>query len=352
MTDKRVLPLTGSQPAGAGGGTTSADLTSQKISVLSQAISVVSQAVSVVSTAASNALSVANAASNAVSNEISNRTSADNVLSNAISVVSQALSALSQTVSVADAALSVRIDTQSQAISTVVSGASVRSVGNVSTHGIQSILNALSNRISAGTGGSVTPTSAAFNTLSNAVSVISQQVSVLSQQVSLISARVSSGVGLSAQTRVRGATSITVSATTLTDIPSLSVSCAAGGVYEVRGGVNFEALTSGGFAIGFSTPALGSENSYLFVHMMSAQTQNAPAAGAFGRLALSAVAAGQNVVASISIADINSPRFAMFEALLYVSAAGSFQVMARVSTSGVGLGVLIKGGYIRAFQIG
>jgi hypothetical protein len=185
------------------------DTQSQSISVISQQVSALSQVVSALSQANSadhvsinNAISIV---SNALSNEISNRTSADLVLSAAISVISQQVSVLSQAhsvlsntnssehaalsvridtqsqsisvisqqvsvlsqaVSVADAALSVRIDTQSQSISvisqqvsilsqkvSVLEKVSATSVGT-SVAGLQSIINTLSNRISAVAGGS------------------------------------------------------------------------------------------------------------------------------------------------------------------------------------------------------
>jgi len=141
---------------GAGVSVTSAEL-SAAIAVVSNAISneisVRAAEILVVSNAASNALSVANAASagvnvvsQALSNEISNRVSADNALSTAINVVSNALSTEA-------AALSARVNS----VNTGLSAISARSVGDVSTHGLQSVINALSNRISAGGGtGSVT----------------------------------------------------------------------------------------------------------------------------------------------------------------------------------------------------
>lgn len=181
------------------------NVVSQGVSVLSQQVSVLSQQVSVLS----QGLSVV---SQALSNEISNRISADNVLSQAISVISQQVSVLSQAHSVLSQAHSVL----SNIVSGVVSGASVRSVGNVSTHGFQSILDALSTRISAGGGGAGSVTSTELsavsanaaqgisvvsqalsvetaarisvdNVISNQASIANQGVSILSQQVSVLS---------------------------------------------------------------------------------------------------------------------------------------------------------------------
>lgn len=199
------------------------DTQSQSISVLSQALSALSQAHSVLSQAVSNEISNRVSADNvlsqgisvvsqALSNEISNRTSADNVLSlriqsvlsvdisvlsQQISVVSQQVSALSQAHSVLSSLVSNLISSHN-AISNFLSGLSARSVGNVSTKGLQSILNALSNRISAivvGGGGSVTSTelsivsaNAAGNLapVSAAVTSIQGQISTLSERVSAL----------------------------------------------------------------------------------------------------------------------------------------------------------------------
>lgn len=188
------------------------DTQSQAISVLSQAHSVLSQAVSV----ADAALSV----------RVDTQSQSISVLSQQVSILSQAHSVLSQAVSVADAALSVRIDTQSQSISALsqqvsalsqavsvlsqahsilsqtvsvlsnqVSAVSSRvetvsaASGGGSVHGLQSVINKLSDRISgivAGGGVSVTSTE-----LSQALSVVSAQaasaINVVSNRISAVS---------------------------------------------------------------------------------------------------------------------------------------------------------------------
>lgn len=148
---------------------------------LSNEISNRNSAVNVVSNAASNALSVANAASNAasvVSNALSvetaNRISADNALSNAISIVSNAASNAQSTANAASNAVSV--------LSAAVANVSARSVGNVSTKGLQSVINALSNRISASGGGTGSVTSTELSAVSaqaaSAINVVSNALSV------------------------------------------------------------------------------------------------------------------------------------------------------------------------------
>src|SRR5437867_6783377 len=179
------------------------------------AVSVLSQGLSVVSNAASNALSVANAASNAasivsnaLSNEISNRISdvnrLSNTVSNNLSITQQSISVLSQAVSVISQQVSV-LSQQLSVISQFLSGLSGRSTGNISTHGLQSIINALSNRISiASTAGagftasarnsagtSVQGSQSVVNALSDRIDNAKQSISVLSQQVSVLSKQVS-----------------------------------------------------------------------------------------------------------------------------------------------------------------
>ena len=278
----------------------------------------------------------------------------------------------------------------SQTLSTVVSGASVRSVGNVSTHGFQSILNALSNRISAGTGGSASPTSNQFSIISQQVSVLSQAHSVVSQALSALSDKVVSisaqivsveahvaaasaaatsvdarlnsvlSTVLSAtgqvvpQIRSRGNVVSVISAGSLVDIASLSVSVAGGGaIYKIDGAVAFEKATSGGCAFGISVPALGAGGSYLYM-AVEVLNQQAGAIGAaatysWGRVALSAVAAMNTAVVSASVLATNAIRFMHFEGMLAVSTAGTVQIMGKGSVAGDSMSV--RGGYIRAYRL-
>lgn len=130
-----------------------------EVSNRTSADNALSAAVSVVSNALSNEISVrtsaVNAVSNALSNEASVRTSADNALSNAISAVSaQAASAIASETSnrtSADAALSLAVNVVSNALSAfkvAVSAVSARTTAGASVHGLQSIVDALSSRIS------------------------------------------------------------------------------------------------------------------------------------------------------------------------------------------------------------
>ena len=291
-----------------------ANAASQAASVVSTAASnalsvanAASQAASVVSTAASNALSVANAASqaasivsNALSNEISNRISHVNVVSQAVSVLSQQVSLLSQ----AHSALSQAVSVMSTTLS---------NLGSVVTVGM------------------------------------SQTLSVHSQQLSVHSQLLSAGVGASAFQRARGNVANVVSGTAPVDIASLSVAMGAGSRWIIEGGLMFECATSGGRAFGCSVPALAAQGSYIRMHCNSAVPTQQNAGDANAMLALSATAAGQTVIISISVATINTIMALQWEAFLAVSAAGSFQIMARGSVAGDSTS--IRGGWIQGRQL-
>lgn len=394
------------------------DTQSQSISVLSQQASVLSQAVSVISqqvSTLSNQVSVlsvrvySSQLTGAVS--VSGLVSADNRLSNAISVVSQAHSALSQAVSVlsntnsADhAALSVRIDTQSQGISVlsnrlsaVISGASARSVGNVSTHGFQSILDALSNRISAGGGtASVTSTelsavsaqaASAINVVSNAVSneisnrtsaddALSNRISALSVLVfTSVSARSVGGVsakGLQSAlnalsnriSAVPGAASTpaarflttSVAMSAFGNVAGLSVSVSAGGLYELDAFLMVNAInTSVPRRFGMTFPATKRTRGYI-LHQLSTSPSGAGAISAVNPVnaAWNGDSASGSVLVSVvppapvsSIAFLST--FARYDGVMYMSTTGVVQIQAGASA---GTGIFIKpGSYIKAWKI-
>lgn len=112
----------------------------------------------------------------------------------AVDIVSNALSVLSNTNSAEHAALSGRITSvagaggtgsvTSNELSALLASFSVKSVGGTSVRGMQSVLNALSNRISASGGGSGSVTS---NELSAAAAALSARDDVVSNAVSIVS---------------------------------------------------------------------------------------------------------------------------------------------------------------------
>jgi hypothetical protein len=172
--------------------------------------------------ALSNKISATGAGSQSVTSlEFVDLTSAHNALSNRVSANSgvggggsvtstevsagdaavslQAASALSQALSVlsvADAALSARGDSVWSAVSVLRSVISARSTGDVSTHGMQSIVNALSSRIAAG-GGSVTSTEVSAGDAAvslQAASALSQALSTVSVAVAAVYAQAASAI--------------------------------------------------------------------------------------------------------------------------------------------------------------
>lgn len=197
------------------------------VSVVSQALSVetaarvagdnsLSQAVSVVSNAASHALSVGALAMSLITTDVS---AARVSLAQAVSVLSQQVSALSQNVSTLSAAnaaahtsleahastasaaatsVDARVTSVQSAVSALqsaVSNVSATSAGGGSATGLQAVINALSNKISATAGGTASVTSAEYV---STLSVVSHLASGLSQLQSLVSDSLSIGGVVSA----------------------------------------------------------------------------------------------------------------------------------------------------------
>jgi hypothetical protein len=146
---------------------------------------------------------------NALSNRISAGGGTASVTSTELSAVSaqaaSAISVASAAATSADAhanaasAAATSVDGRVNSVNTALSALSVRSVGDVSTHGLQSILNALSNRISAG-GGTGSVTSAEVQTVS-VKSVGGTSVQGLQSVMNALSGRISAVIA--------GATSVT-----------------------------------------------------------------------------------------------------------------------------------------------
>jgi len=154
------------------------------------------------------AAAVSAQAASAVASEISNRLSADAVLSASITVVSNAASqALSVANQASDAAsiaddhastaslAATSVDSRVNSLNTFLSGISAVSVGGISTHGLQSVINALSNRISA-SGGTASVTSAELSTvaagLSGRIDSVEVHASTASAAATSVDSRVNS----------------------------------------------------------------------------------------------------------------------------------------------------------------
>lgn len=111
------------------------------------------------------------------------------------------------------------VNNRVNSVNSFISGISSRSVGNVSTHGLQSVINALSGRIAAVGGGSVT--SAELDAVSNAVSVetaarivgddaLSAKIDTVSDRLSTLSTNYTSLVNrVSANSAAGGGGSVT-----------------------------------------------------------------------------------------------------------------------------------------------
>lgn len=181
--------------------------------------SALSSAITIVFDAASNALSVANAASNAVSvvsnalsNEISNRISADTALSTAIANVSNAVSTaltsinvVSNAVSVVSVALANEISVRAAADTNILSvisvleaklDVSVFNQAGTSVKGLQSVINALSSRISALSGASPGAVSVTSVELQAVSAQAASAISVINAALTNVSARNTSALSV------------------------------------------------------------------------------------------------------------------------------------------------------------
>lgn len=372
----------------------------QGISVLSQQVSVLSQALSVLSTrftSAASDLSQLRSAVSGVSTQtagasatglqavvdfLANRISlvaggGGSVTSTEVSAVSaQAASALSQALSVlsvTDAALSARVDSVANALSVLsdrfTSGASdlshIRSMvlgvsaasGAGTAVGLQSVVNALQNRISAnsggGGGGSVTSTELSAVS-AQAASAISNAQSIGSATAAALSARIDSVNALSgnAQFGFRSNVTSVRSGNTLSLIDGLSISLAASGTYAIEGVVMWECGTSGGFAFGVSLPALGAGGTWIRMQAPSIAPGQNQTIGAMvpGYAAMSAVAALTTAIVSVSVTAVNALRYLRIEGLINTSASGALGIMVKSSVAGASMSV--RSGYIRAIRLG
>lgn len=215
------------------------DALSNRISLNAKAISDIISAggggVSVTSADLASVDTHANAASAAA-------TSVDarvNALSDLHSVLSQAHSALSQRVSVLSGELSLTnsalgsvdahanaasaaatsVNSRVNSVNTFISGISARSAGDVSTHGFQSIIDALSGRI---TGGSGSVTSQEFSVLSQKVSLLSSQVSTVSENATAadVHASTASAAATSVNARVNSVNTALSAISARTEAPA------------------------------------------------------------------------------------------------------------------------------------
>lgn len=285
--------------------TAALDTLSNSVSVLSNAVSVISNAIS----AFSQRVSV-------LSNAQSVLSQAQSVLSNAVSVVSQAVSALSNSVSVLSNAVSVisnSLSALSQVVSVISQQVSVLSVQVVSVLSLH-------------------------NALSQVVSVISTTLSALSTTVSVISA----GLGGLQMRWVSTAQGISSTAAAGIAISGLSLSLAAAGIYQVEGIIMYQTSVLDAFGISFTFPAMAQAAGAVVGAATNSQLTSV-IRGTFD-------AGGSNSIVFSVIVSAVSVFVAKLDALLNVSAAGTFQANARVSAAANPTNIL-AGSYLRAYKI-
>jgi hypothetical protein len=159
---------------------------------------------------------------------------------------------------------------------------SVRSVGNVSTHGLQSVLDALSGRISAVVAGAASATSAEVQTASAAATSVLNYVCAASARslidvsthglqsiVNALSNRISVAVGgwsVATNRKVLGAT-VTISATTHTGVTGLTMTVSANALYKFEAFLFYSfsaATTSANHTFGMVYPGMKMAGGYMF----------------------------------------------------------------------------------------
>jgi hypothetical protein len=372
-----------SQVAGGTGSVTSTEVSAGDQAVSLQAASALSQALSVQSVrdaalsvridTQSQSVSVLSQQVSVNAATISNLNSAHNALSNQVSDALSAGSAISADVT---------------SIHNLLSALSCKSVGGTSVKGLQSVINALSNRISAGGGGagSVTSTElsaasaqaasaisqlkslhdvlsnlvsnalSAGDVASNAISILSQQVSALSQGHSALSQShsvLSAGLGL-AQMRVIQNAQV-ISATAFTNVSGLSVSVTSAAVYRIEGRVLFTTSLATGTAFGFTYPG-GVGPGVMTMEFLAANagtpgnlTSANYVANRLNESSMSTVATAQmSLVAQLVSATTGELEI---YGLVKVSAtAGAIQLQAKQSAAGGGVQFL-PGSYLQAFRV-
>jgi hypothetical protein len=190
---------------GGGGSVTSTEVSAGDASVAAQAASALSQALSVLSVTDA-ALSVRGdsvwSAVSVLRSVISARTTAAASVHGMQSIIDAVSGRVEQVSTVANAisgrvvSVDTRVNSVMSAVSVLQSVISARSTGDVSTHGMQSIVNALSSRIAAG-GGSVTSTEVSAGDAAvslQAASALSQALSTVSVAVAAVSAQAASAI--------------------------------------------------------------------------------------------------------------------------------------------------------------
>jgi hypothetical protein len=217
----------------------------------------------------------------------------------------------------------------------VLDNISARNTAAASVKGLQSIFNAISNRISAIAGGAGSVTSNEASAISaQAASAISQLNSVVSQLASVVTAYISTE-----QIRHRSNVVSLITGAANVNIAGLSLSMAASALYAVDGMLLWQG-SLGVVGFGVSLPALGAAGSFIRM-VVDSDPPNA--------VVLSAIAAGtQTDITTHNVGTGNVIRSLKIEGLVATSAAGTMQIVGRASANKT---LSSRGGYLRGKRI-
>lgn len=258
----------------------------QAVSILSQQVSVLSQQVSVLSATPPGSGSVTSTELSAVSAQAA---SAISVLSQQVSVLSQQVSVLSQAVSVVSAA---------------VANVSAVSAGGTAV-GLQSVVNALSNRISAIPGaGSV-----------NAVAVVGN-----------------------AQT---------ISATTLANVSGMLASVSAAKLYRLEGYLLFSVPSANVGKFGMTFPAMTRAGAHLWG---ATSILAGAAASSFSSFYAGEIGIANTGAVAVSVAFGVGNHAMGIDGAFLVSTGGAIQLQAAGSVGTAPI-VILPGSYMRVFKL-
>jgi len=353
---------------------------SADISVVSAALAVLSLAVSALSTNVSTlSAKVVSVSAQIVSVEAhavaasAAATSADghaNTVSAAVETLSaKVVSVSAQLVSieahaVAASAAVTSIDGRVNSVNTFISGISARSVGGVSTHGFQSVINALSNRISAVIAGATSVTSteysvrttagvsirgfqSVFDALSNRISAGGGTASVTSNELSAVNAQLTS---ITPTFRALGGEA-TVSATAMTNISGMSLGVTVSGQYIFDAMLIYSAVTAQQCRFGLSFPPVVHTNGLIRTPF---ETENS----SITRSTINAAPGWwRDGDSGLMVLSVSCPATPGIHGVLYngtfliSNASGTIQLMCFAS-SGTGRIVILKGSYMRLSRIG
>lgn len=286
-----------------------------RVNTVSNLVSALTSAHNALSNIVSDSLSIGDVASNLLSNEISARAASIQTLSAAVTSV--------DTHAAAASAAATSVDGRVNSVNTFLSGISALSAGGVSTHGLQSVINALSNRISAVVGGTGSVTS---------TEVSAGDAAVSAQAASALSAKLVLGhvIGSSPPTRILSAIA-TVEGTTLTVVSGLSVTVSAGVTYkmELVAFVNRVTTQVTGFGLKFP-PLVGDVQGGGIFQTWSSLVQSVGAGGA-GMQPWRADASG-SILVSVSTGGTAST-VVLARGILVVSTGGEVALLAKASVS-------------------